>query len=833
MGTNFQMAGRGLVAAAGAAGVMLDTSGRAGTSGPGTAHRARAAGVLAAITLPAALMLAPAASGQTIHAAAGWPAPGARSGVITTVAGGPGGPAGGRRIAVNQPCGVASGRRGVYFTEQAAGLVRWLDPATGVLRTVAAAGPAGFNGWAGGRSALRAPCSVVRDRAGNLIIAETNTLRVRAARTGVFYGQEMRAGRGYLIGGRSFAQLQAVGADGHGNLLVTESGASQYYGSSESDVVWVLAGARGTFYGQAMVPGRVYPLAGQDCGGTGSCDSGLAGDGGPALRATFGWELLGVTADGHGNVVIADTVNDRIRVVAATSGRFYGRVMTAGDIYTVAGGGTAGDGGPATLAGLNSPGGLAFDRAANLVLADSGDQKVRVVASRAGWFYGQKMTAGDIYSIAGDGTPGYGGDGGPALRAGFGEPSAVAFDAAGNLIVADQPDCRVRLIAARTGRFYGQQMRAGHVYTIAGNGDATYSGDSGLATRAQISASGGVFLFTGSGGLAASRNGSFAIADSGNYRVRVVAGRNGGFYGIRMRAGHIYTVAGTGVPGTRGGGGPATRAQLSDPVAVAFDHAGNILVSDTGTGTGAGRLRVIAASTGMFYGRHMTAGCIYTLAGSYTSYTLGLATDSSGNVIAADDGSSVQVLAAKTGTFYGQPMTAGQLYTLNPAQAGQTQMSSLTAAVDHHGNIVIGSFDSVQVIAVRTGTFYGRRMKAGSYYTVAGGVGARGFHDGIPAVKSAVDSLSGVAVDKAGNLLLAVGGENLVRVIAERPGTFYGVKMTTGDIYTVAGIITGGFSGDGGPARNALLHNPSGIAPYGTGLLVLDSSNYRVRKVTG
>jgi len=89
-------------------------------------------------------------------------------------------------------------------------------------------------------------------------------------------------------------------------------------------------------------------------------------------------------------------------------------------------------------------------------------------------------------------------------------------------------------------------------------------------------------------------------------------------------------------------------------------------------------------------------------------------------------------------------------------------------------------------------------------------------------------------VDSAGNVLIADALNNRIRVVAERTGTFYGKKMTAGDIYTVAGSgRTGGLYGDGGPATDAVLSDPCGVAPFGTGLVVLDTSNDRVRFVSG
>src|SRR5262249_50307985 len=148
----------------------------------------------------------------------------------------------------------------------------------------------------------------------------------------------------------------------------------------------------------------------------------------------------GIAVDTAGNLVVADTGNNAIRVVAAADGSYYGQPMTAGDIYTVAGTGTrgfAGDGGPATGAQLSVPAGVAGDAAGDLGITDSGNSRVRVAAAAGGSYYGQPMTAGDIYTIAGTGTPGFSGDGGPAASAALHYPQGVAVDGDGDVLVTD------------------------------------------------------------------------------------------------------------------------------------------------------------------------------------------------------------------------------------------------------------------------------------------------------------------------------------------------------------------------------------------------------------
>jgi hypothetical protein len=158
-----------------------------------------------------------------------------------------------------------------------------------------------------------------------------------------------------------------------------------------------------------------------------------------------------VGADQHGNVLIADEQNARVRVVAAATGTFYGRKMTVGDIYTIAGGGqggSSGSGGPATKATFGQLAGVTTDRHGNVIIADDTGFTTGVVwvaAVKDGKFYGQAMTAGDIYLVAGGGTTL--GNGGPATSALLGSPVAVAVSPAGSLLVTDQLSNRLRAVS--------------------------------------------------------------------------------------------------------------------------------------------------------------------------------------------------------------------------------------------------------------------------------------------------------------------------------------------------------------------------------------------------
>ena len=192
----------------------------------------------------------------------------------------------------------------------------------------------------------------------------------------------------------------------------------------------------------------------------------------------------GVAVDGSGNIYIADTNNYRIRKVSAATGI----------ITTVAGNGVegfSGDGGAATLAQLNYTEGVAVDGAGNVYLADTDNDRVRKVSA----------ATGIITTVAGNGEHGFSGDGGAATRAQLNNPYGVTIDGSGNLFIADGFNYRIRKVSAATGI----------ITTVAGNGDFNFSGDGGVATSA------GIFS---PHGVAVDGSGKVYIADRGNSRIR-------------------------------------------------------------------------------------------------------------------------------------------------------------------------------------------------------------------------------------------------------------------------------------------------------------------------
>lgn len=258
--------------------------------------------------------------------------------------------------------------------------------------------------------------------------------------------------------------------------------------------------------------------------------AGDSGDNGPANAAQL-YRPTGVAVDGSGNVIIAD--RHRIRKVS----------LSTGAITTVAGigsSGFSGDNGPATLAQLHGAWAIALDSSGGLYVAEKGNNAIRKVSAD-----------GTITTVAGGGPEGFSGDSGPAIKALLNAPQGVAVDRAGNLYIAEAGNNRIRLVTAD-----------GIISTYAGTGQAGYAGDGGPAITARLN---------GPRGLAVDASGALLIADYGNHRVRKISARDQ----------IISTIAGTGLDGFSGDGGPATKAQLNFPSGVAADRTGDIYVADT------------------------------------------------------------------------------------------------------------------------------------------------------------------------------------------------------------------------------------------------------------
>ncbi len=636
-------------------------------------------------------------------------------------------------------------------SSQGDGDVMWVSPETAAslpqfesdyrIETVAGSRVAGDSGDGGPATAarLRFPHGVAVDAAGNLYLGDTENHRVRRITPdGLIGGIAGSAVPSGDSGPATSARLEiayTVAVDGAGNVYVAESDFNRVRKIDTAGVITRFAGT-----------GEI----------------GFAGDGGPATEARLN-SPHGVAVDAFGNVYVADTFNRRVR-----------RIDHTGMITTVAGNGQAGsggDGGPATVAQLGIPTGVAVDAAGNLYVADFFYERVRRIDP-----------AGLISTIAGTGTIGFSGDGGPATEARLNSPYALAADARGNLYVTDRGNLRVRRIDP-----------AGIISTVAGTGEFGFAGDGGPAATAQLG-----FLSE----VAVDTEGNLYVADTFSHRVRRID-----------PAGVISTIAGTGEDGFAGDGGPAAKARLNRPFGVAADRAGNLYVADTNNH----RLRridptgVISTVAGAYHGGFAGDG------GRATAASLNeprrVAVDAAGNLYVADTFNDrvrridpAGVITTIAGT--GEPGYSGDG---GPAAAARLDAPH-GVAVDAAGNIYVADSFNDRV----------RRIDPEGVITTLAGTGESGYSgDGGPATAARLSVPHGVAVDAAGNIYVADTYNDRVRRIDPE-----------GVITTLAGTGESGYSGDGGPATAARLSVPHGVAVDAEGnLYVADTYNHRVRRI--
>ena len=458
----------------------------------------------------------------------------------------------------------------------------------------------------------------------------------------------------------------------------------------------------------------------------------------PATQASLGF-VSAVAADPAGNVFLAGGNYPTILRVDHTTGILSSVVGTVASY-------------------------VAVDSAGNLYFADG--YRIR------------KFSNGAITTVAGNGTPGFIGDNGPATSAQLSNPGGLAVDSSGNLYISD--GSRVRKVSNGT------------ITTVAGGGTGGFFDDNVPATSVELSSP---------SGLAVDAAGNLYIVDVGIDRVREVSN------------GTIRTVAGNGSYGSGGDNGPATSAQLNlvGPTAgIAVDSAGNLYI-------GGGELV-----------RKVSNGVITTVAGGgdlgplvgdngpATSapllYIYGVAVDAAGNLYIADHDSE-RIRQVSNGVI---TTLAGGGYSLGdngPATSAQLNFPQ-GVAVDPGGNLYIADYNNSRI----------RKVSNGVITTVAGTGIIGGFAEGFsgdngPATSAQLAFPAGVAVDSAGNLYTADNNNLRIR------------KVSNGVITTVAGTGMYGFGGDNGPAASAQLIDPQAVAVDSAGNLYIAEAN-RIRKVS-
>lgn len=385
-------------------------------------------------------------------------------------------------------------------------------------------------------------------------------------------------------------------------------------------------------------------------------------------------------------------------------------------ISTVAGTGrpgTAGTGGRATGAELDRPAGIAVDRSGDLFVADTGACRVDEVPARSGVRYGIAMRAHHLYVVAGTGCRHR------FAAGGVGYPTGVAVDGSGDVYVADPAGDRVLELRPSGQRRLDAPARVARLSTVAGTGHPGTAGTGGPATAAELDRPAGV---------AVGPSGDLYVADTDACRVDEVPATDGTSGGDPVQAGHLYVVAGTGTCGSAGLGGPATRAELFTPVAVAVDAAGDLLIANRGTG----QVLAVPAASGTFYGVAIGAGDLGVVAGAgiYASYLT--------------DGLPAQGTTAEVNTPYGVAVAPdGDLYVADTASR------------------------AVRLVPAVAGNPSGRAVSAGDMYTLLGAVPSGTRDDGTRWVGARVTTPYGLAVGPGGAVYVSDRGGAVVRKVAQ------------------------------------------------------------------
>jgi trimeric autotransporter adhesin len=487
-----------------------------------------------------------------------------------------------------------------------------------------------------------------------------------------------------------------------------------------------------------------------------------------ALSASIGY-AGSIARDAAGNSYIADSYSSHIFKVDLT-----------GNLIVLAGNGTlgySGDGGPATSAALNRPQGVAVDATGNVFIADTDNSVIREVIA----------ASGNIQTVAGNGTAGYGGDGGLATSAGLSSPSGVFVDSQDDIFIADTDNSAIREVLAASG----------NIQTVAGNGTAGYSGDGGPAISAELDEPGGVFVDASS---------NIFIADTFNSIIREVT------------AGNISSIAGTYYAWNftcsySGDGGAATSATLCLPNGVFVDASGDVFIADTNNSV----IREVVAATISTIAGNGTAG--YSGDGGLAisaelNYPGGTFVDSSGNIYIAD-----------TDNFAIREVTGGNIQTLvgnkTLAYSGDGGLA-LDAELNDPGQTFIDASGDVFISDTDNSVIREVVASSADIQTVAGdGVAGYSGDTGL-ATTAELNLPYGFTLDSLGDIFIADTRNSAIREVVS----------ATGDIQTIAGTGTPGYSGDGGPAASAELSGPYAVAVDAAGnIFIADTENSAIRVV--
>jgi len=672
----------------------------------------------------------------------------------------------------------------------------------GKIGVFAGKGWGGYSGDGGppSNAVLGLPSGLAFDSKGEMFLADYGNSRIRMIFNGVITtvaGSGEKCAESTNVcgdGGPATdpnAKLNlpvAVAVDAAGNLYIADSNDNRirFVNRTNSPI---------TISGKTIAPGNIDTIAGN--GNSCTNPSSGCGNGGSPLSATLTLPS-GVAIDAAGNIYIADSKDQMVREIPAG---------TNSNINWFAGTGVAcpdptancGDNGLALSARLRLPSAVAVDVSGNVYIADTNDNRLRVVNTQTGSITIDQISIGkgDIATIAGTGSQGFAGDGGGSTAAFLDIPQGIYVDPSGNQYISDTGNQRVRVIAANTGI----------ITTAVGGGSGDANG-----TKAILAAPNDIIKDPA---------GNLIIADEVHNRIRKVD-----------TAMNVTTMVGNGSAGFVDGS--ALNAQLNAPTSIALDPAGNLFIADSNNlvirELNSGNINTVAGNG--LNCNPVTAPCGDggpAKQGSF-AFPLWVTTDATGNLIIVDYFAH-RIRAVNTHTtdvtIFNVTIGAGDIATI--AGTGKSNYTgdggpAIVATLNHPSSVAVDTAGNLYICDQ-----YNMRVRivdpSGIINTYALSGQAHLSGNGGPALNGSMWNPLAIAMDPFNNLFISGGNDSTVQM----------VDAATEHFGTVAGnplhADQGGFSGDGGPATQAKLANVGVAVDASENLYIADFGNNRIRYV--
>jgi len=708
---------------------------------------------------------------------------------------------------------------------------------------------------------LNSPSGATVDSMGNVYIADANNHRIGfvTKHGGTYFGIAMTANKIHTIAGTgspgdsSDALARSSGLNSP-SAVTLDSVENVYIADTSNNKIKFIPKVDGVYFEKNMRANYIYTIA-----GTGILDESGYNNVALATLATNSKlnSPAGVAVDSFGNVYIADTGIHKIKFIPKVSGPYFGQYFNAYCLYTIAGTGFSLEIsrvvqgallGPSTM--LKNPRGLSIDLLENVYIADTGNNRIMFIPKVDGEYFPIVLFKKyyRINTIAG-GDGGGGADEILATSPVLNSPCDVVTDSSQNIYIADTSNNKIKFIPKVNGSYFGKNMTAKFIYTIAGNGSVGRgSNDNGeLATNSPLNSPAGV---------AVDSAGNVYIADTGNHAIKFIPKVNGTYFVKNMTANYIYKIAGR--VGEAGGGTegmPAEYRYLRFPKSVAVDSGGNVYIADSANHG----IRFMPRVTGDYFGRRMKTNndmpTMYTIAGQGQDYQQGnaednieaissklnspgyVALDFEGNVYISDTGNHViRFIPKSSGYHFGNSRNGNYIYTIAgiPGSSGAPTFGVLatnsklnnpqSVYIDSLRNVYISDTNNkmISFMPSSNGQYSETNVTENFIYRLTN-VGETG-------------ACNGVSVDSFGNVYIADSENHKIRVVSldSTDTTISNDTMKANYIYTIAG--TGTVENNVSTA-NSKLNAPRNVSLDSFGnIYIADSENHRIRflpKVSG